>query len=157
MGFNNGSVIMAAFLTKLTNSTNTNKTTHVIYDTNIAADNYTANQTQHIKCLLENVSVNFTISHFFVVTWVSYGYCNQSEVSWIIFTYPHYIIINTMQEINFQLALASDSIKTYALFLYYGTDNNSSCDPLVATGFESGTMHNQINIAASTQNRNLVK
>ena len=43
-----------------------------------------------------------------------------------------------MQNITFQLVLASGSNKTFALLLYNGTYNDPNCNPLVVTGFKAG-------------------
>ena len=144
MQFNNGSLEIAVFQTAELDGD------YFLYDTNnVTNKDYTMN---HVTNLLNKVSVNITLTNITVITWKDYSYCNKREVRTIIqILLLIIIIIYTVQNITFQLVLASDSDKTFALLLYNGTDNDPSCNPPVVTGFKAGNTHWHI-VAISTTN-----
>jgi hypothetical protein len=109
--FNNGSLEIAVFQTAELDGG------YFFYNTNnVTNKDYTMN---HVTNLLNKVSVNITLTNITVITWKDYSYCNKRE------------------NITFQLVLASDSDKTFALLLYNGTDNDPNCNPPVVTGFKA--------------------
>ena len=78
MKFNNGSLEIAVFKSaELAGG-------YFLYETKYTTkNNYTRNQIDHVKCLL-NISsdVNFGIT---VMTWENYSYCNEREVRTILY------------------------------------------------------------------------
>jgi hypothetical protein len=112
--FNSGSLEIAVFKTAELASG------YFLYDTNYTTNKkYTMNQINHVTNLLNKSSVNITLTNITVMTWENYCYCDERE------------------SITFQLVLASDSTRTFALLLYNGTENDQTCNPPVETGFKA--------------------
>ena len=135
MEFNNGSLSIAVFNTNLTDS---EYYAHFIYDHKTATDTeHFENQIEYVTGLLDAASFDDNnVTDMFVITWRNYTYCESYVSQSLLLIYSTLTVhCPCTQNITFQLAIASTSSATYALFLY---DGEEECNITVKTGFKTG-------------------